>query len=314
VLKPLDLKHASLKGIKKEHKDAIVACRRDLANVTWDDVVGVDEARQLLEENVLGPIQDPSLYADVGGGQPSKGMLLFGPPGTGKTMIAKAVASQLGFHFFDVKCGDIFNKHTGEAEKLVDALFVLARLAEPGAIIFLDECDSLLCNGTGKNACDHNKVVNEFKAAWDGVSSGEGRVFVLAATNNPWDIESAVMREGRMDFKLLVSYPNRNGRLSLLKKMLSTFTVDGGDATLEWLADQLTGYSGAKIVTGICKGAQMGVVKDALSMGIVDPGQLRALTRHDFELALHETPRPDPDEVVKHEEWNEKYGTKRVPS
>ena len=305
---PLNLKHTSLTSIKKELKDTIAACAAPtVQSTTWDDVVGIEHARKIIDEEVIGPIKNPALYSDVPGGR-SKGMLLFGPAGTGKTMTAKAVALRLGFHFFEVK-GSLVSKWKGESEKYVDALFAVARVAEPGAILFIDECDSLLCRGTGEDSADHNKLVNSFKAAWDGVSSGAGHVFVICATNYPWAIEPALLREGRMDFKLLVTYPSRDARLKLLHRQLSTFKIDNTDETLQWLADHTNGYSGAGLVSGIMREATMGSIRDAEAHGITDPKMRRPIRRDDFERALCSVKRPDGSELERHEQWNREHGT-----
>ena len=309
-LEVLNLKDHTLRSFKKEHIEAIAACHLTKGiSTSWDSLSGVEHVRRLLEENVLGPLQYPELYADLAGGS-SKGMLLFGPPGTGKTMIAKAIASQLSFHFFEIKGGNITSKWSGEAEKTVTALFAVARIAKPGAIIFIDECDNLLCNGTGEGAADHNKIVAAFKQEWDGISSGEGHIFVIGATNYPWKIESAVMREGRMDFKLHIGYPDVKSRLDILKREFRSWAIDDAGDTLDWVARQTEGYSGAGLVKSICREAQMGPNRDLQQQGINDPRQRRPIGRRDFERALRNAPAPDGTEATKHLKWNLDHGTK----
>lgn len=308
ALEPLDLKDQTLRAHKKEHVTAVAGYRIEVTGITWDDVVGAEHTRKLLEERVVLPLRSPELFDGVVGGR-SKGMLLFGPPGTGKTLTAKAVAAQLGFHFFEVTGGRINSKHTGEAEKLVGALFAVARVAKPGAVVFIDECDSLLCKGTGEQAVDHDKIVNEFKQCWDGISSGSGNVFVIGATNYPWNIESAILREGRMDFKLFVKPPNGKDRLRILEMSFNDdkWQFDGDrHELLRWVARKTEGYTASGLVQGICKEAQMGPVMDAMHES---PSKRRPIRQNDFERALNTFQRRDLD-IETYEKWSLENGTK----
>jgi len=310
-LPDIDRKHKALASMKKADVDAILAMRAVVTDVTWDDVLGVDDIQKRLDESVVMPLQRPDLF--VGLTSAKKGMLLFGPPGTGKTMIAKAVAAQVGFHFFNVQCSDIESKWRGESYKLIDALFAVARAARPGSIIFLDECDSLLRKpGGGDDASQDAKIVNSFKASWDGVvdtSTNEGsNVFVIGATNKPQDLDSAIIRPGRMDFRVLVSLPNREGRLRLLQRKM---TKDGRqyDAAAEQkVLDHTDGYSGADM-EAVCKEAAMGPVRDILRLPMGTP--LRSISVADFERAWRSVPRSADDvEVQALHDWNERIGTK----
>mmetsp|Transcript_39294 Transcript_39294/g.78508 ORF Transcript_39294/g.78508 Transcript_39294/m.78508 type:complete len:1413 (-) Transcript_39294:686-4924(-) len=298
-----DRKHPSLKSISKPHFEAVLAMRLVTTNhVSWNDVVGVDNIRKHIEDSVVWPLRRPDLYTGLT--KAPKGMLLFGPPGTGKTMVAKVVAAQAGFHFFNVKCSDIENKYHGESEKLITALFAVANLCPPGSIIFLDECDSLLRKADGDDASHVSKTLNQFKASWDGVESkaGQGSVFVLGATNHPWDLDSAILRPGRMDFKVLVELPDRTARCRILHRKLQDNKWDSkGCETL--VLDATEGFSGADL-EALCKEAAMGPVREAQKQPMGTP--LRAIVASDFERAIRNTPRSvDDAEVRKHREWRD---------
>jgi len=307
-LPALDRKHPLLKGVSKAHIDAIWAMRVESTDVSWDDVVGVDSIRQRIDENVVLRLQRPDLFKGITK-KASKGMLLFGPPGTGKTMVAKAVAAEVKFHFFNVNCSGMESKWHGEAEKLIEALFKVAKAAQPGSIIFLDECDSLLGeSGSGDDAAHNNKIVNQFKASWDGVEqAGEkGNVFVIGATNHPWKLDTAITRPGRMDFKMLVPLPNRNARRRILHRKLQENVWD--QAGCEALVlDNTGGFSGADLDV-LCQEAAMGPVREARKQPVGTP--LRAITPADFTRALERTPRSVGDDIVHiHAEWAKEHAT-----
>ncbi|KAM1070227.1 hypothetical protein COP2_002096 [Malus domestica] len=211
--------------------------------VTFADIGALDEIKESLQELVMLPLRRPDLFK---GGllKPCRGILLFGPPGTGKTMLAKAIASEAGASFINVSMSTITSKWFGEDEKNVRALFTLAAKVSP-TIIFVDEVDSML--GQRTRVGEHEamrKIKNEFMTHWDGLLTKTGeRILVLAATNRPFDLDEAIIR--RFERRVMVGLPSVENREMILRTLLSKEKVENLD--FKELATMTEGYSGSDL-------------------------------------------------------------------
>lgn len=213
--------------------------------VTFDDIGALENVKDTLKELVMLPLQRPELFCKGQLTKPCKGILLFGPPGTGKTMLAKAVATEAGANFINISMSSITSKWFGEGEKYVKAVFSLASKIAP-SVIFVDEVDSML--GRRENPGEHEamrKMKNEFMVNWDGLrTKDKERVLVLAATNRPFDLDEAVIR--RLPRRLMVNLPDSSNREKILRVILAKEDL-APDVDLEAIANMTDGYSGSDL-------------------------------------------------------------------
>ncbi|XP_047336733.1 uncharacterized protein LOC124940274 isoform X3 [Impatiens glandulifera] len=213
--------------------------------VTFDDIGALEKVKDTLKELVMLPLQRPELFTKGQLTKPCKGILLFGPPGTGKTMLAKAVATEAGANFINISMSSITSKWFGEGEKYVKAVFTLASKISP-SVVFVDEVDSML--GRRENPGEHEamrKMKNEFMVNWDGLrTKDKERVLVLAATNRPFDLDEAVIR--RLPRRLMVNLPDSPNRAKIMRVILAKEELSQ-DFDFEAVASMTEGYSGSDL-------------------------------------------------------------------
>ena len=234
-----------------------------IPDVTWNDIGGLESLREELDLVIAQPIANPEAFESIGIFQ-AAGILLFGPPGCGKTIIAKAVANQCGASFISVKGPELLNKYVGESERGVRQVFQRARASKP-CIIFFDELDSLCPKrGSGHGEADSvsERVVNQLLTEMDGLEDRK-QVFVIAATNRPDIIDPAMLRPGRLDKLLYVPLPDSLGRLSILRTHCRRAPVDA-ETDLEKIASDIRAenFSGADI-SALVREASLEALKEA---------------------------------------------------
>ncbi|MCJ1468892.1 hypothetical protein MMC07_007522 [Pseudocyphellaria aurata] len=268
-----------------------VVAPEDIA-VKFDDIGGLGDIIEELKESVIYPLTMPHLYSHTSSllSAPS-GVLLYGPPGCGKTMLAKALAHESGATFINLHISTLTEKWYGDSNKLVNAVFSLAAKLEP-SIVFIDEIDAVL--GTRRSG-EHEAsgmVKAEFMTLWDGLTSANTsgqpqRILVLGATNRIQDIDEAILR--RMPKKFAVSLPTAPQRLRILGLILKDTRIDKSNFDLEYLVRVTAGMSGSDIKEA-CRDAAMVPVREFIrqkralgeQMGAVNPGEVRGLRTTDF--------------------------------
>jgi transitional endoplasmic reticulum ATPase len=251
--------------------------------VTWADVGGLDEVKNELHEAVELPLEDPQSFARMGI-RPPKGVLLFGAPGTGKTLIARAIANESKANFISIKGPEIMSKWVGESEKAVRMIFKKAKQVSP-SIVFLDEIDAIAPRRGGSHDTGATeRVVNQLLTSMDGLEDLEN-VFVIAATNRPDMVDPALLRPGRFDKLLLLPVPDEGTRLKILQVHTKNMPLDNVD--LRALAKRIEGYVGADI-ENLCREAAMTALRQNKTAAKV--------TSKHFEEALAQThPSTDAD-------------------
>jgi SpoVK/Ycf46/Vps4 family AAA+-type ATPase len=261
-------------------------------HVGFKDIGGLGEVIEELKESVIYPLTMPHIYSYSSSllSAPS-GVLLYGPPGCGKTMLAKALANESGATFINLHISTLLEKWFGDSNKLVNAVFTLARKLQP-TIVFIDEIDAVLGQRRSGEHEASNMVKAEFMTHWDGLASAntEGeqqRILVLGATNRIQDIDEAILR--RMPKKFPVSLPNASQRLRILGIVLKDTKVDKENFDLEYIVQATSGMSGSDIKEA-CRDAAMAPVREFIRQkqatgglaGSVKPNDIRGMRSSDF--------------------------------
>jgi SpoVK/Ycf46/Vps4 family AAA+-type ATPase len=254
------------------------------STITLADVGGMQEVKKRLEVSFLGPLRNPKLRS-LFGKSLRGGLLLYGPPGCGKTFLARAVAGEMGASFISLSITDVLNMWVGGSERNLHDLFQSARSHAP-CVLFLDEIDALGHKRSQLNSSSMRTVVNQLLTELDGVDGNNDGVFVLAATNAPWDIDSALRRPGRLDRTLLVLPPDRAARAAILEYHLRDRPVAGVD--LGKVADATEHYSGADLAH-VCETAAEFAMRDSIATG-----DIRMISQADMLTAAREV-RPSTD-------------------
>ncbi len=287
---------AMIEGMRTVEPSQMREVMVEVPQVTWDDIGGLEETKDRLQEMVEWPQEYPDEFESMGIDVP-KGILLYGLPGTGKTLLAKAVANESNSNFISVKGPELLSKYVGESESAVREVFKKARQVAP-CVLFIDEIDSIAPR-RGSRSSDSgvgDRVVNQLLTELDGIESLEG-VTVIAATNRPDMIDPAIMRPGRIDRNVEVEVPDEEGR----RKIFEVHTMDmplTDDIDLDELAEMSEGYVGSDIES-ICREAGMNALRN-------DRGA-KSVTMEDFENAIDEVrPTATEDNLQRYEKMMQK--------
>merc|ERR1712176_1559885 len=287
----------------------------EVPNVKWEDIGGLERTKRELQEMVRYPIEHRHLF-ETFGMQASRGVLFYGPPGCGKTLMAKAIANECGANFISVKGPELLNMWFGGSEANVRNLFEKARAASP-CILFFDEMDSIArargAGGGGGSSETSDRVINQILSEIDGMGSGK-TLFIIGATNRPDILDPGIMRPGRLDQLIYIPLPDKDSRISIFKANLRKSPVSD-DVNMELLAGVTEGFSGADI-TEICQRAAKNAIRDSITAGIerqkrVESGELTQeeadalpdpvpyITKKHFEMSMSKARRSVGPEIIK---------------
>jgi transitional endoplasmic reticulum ATPase len=265
----------------------------EVASVNWSEIGGLDDVKQHLKEAVEWPLKNPEIFSRLGI-KPPKGILLYGPPGCGKTMLARAVATESEANFISIKGPEVFSKWVGESEKAIREVFRKARMAAP-TVIFLDEMDSLAPRrGMGMSDSGvSERVISQLLTEMDGIVTLQD-IVVVAATNRPDMVDSAVLRPGRFDRLIYVPEPDEQSRLQIFKIYTKDMPLTK-DVDLNQLALMAKYYSGADIES-LCREAAMHALRSDV--------EAKEVTMKDFQDAMKEV---GPSVTPEMEKWYKNF-------
>mmetsp|Transcript_21940 Transcript_21940/g.32057 ORF Transcript_21940/g.32057 Transcript_21940/m.32057 type:complete len:963 (+) Transcript_21940:237-3125(+) len=295
----------------------------EVPDVQWADIGGLEDTKRELQEMVRYPIEHRGLFEKFGM-QASRGVLFYGPPGCGKTLMAKAIANECGANFISVKGPELLNMWFGGSEANVRDLFDKARAASP-CILFFDEMDSIArargAGGGGGSSETSDRVINQILSEIDGIGGGK-TLFIIGATNRPDILDPGIMRPGRLDSLIYIPLPDEESRVSIFKANLRKSPI-AEDITFTQLAQVTEGFSGADI-TEICQRAAKNAIRDSIAAGIernkrVEDGEITqeeadalpdtvpCITRAHFEASMSKARRSvTPDIVAQYDEFTAK--------
>ncbi|KNC86787.1 hypothetical protein SARC_01080 [Sphaeroforma arctica JP610] len=276
--------------------------------IDWNDIAGLKHAKKTILEIVVWPLLRPDIFTGLRG--PPKGILLFGPPGTGKTLIGKCIASQSKATFFSISASSLTSKWVGEGEKMVRALFAVARIHQP-AVIFVDEIDSLLSTRSSTEHESSRRIKTEFLVQLDGAAtSADDRILLVGATNLPQEIDDAARR--RLVKRLYIPLPDKEGRQQLFDIVLASQAHSLTPEELEALVQKTKGYSGSDI-SNLCKEAALGPIRNIEDICNVSADQVRPMSFCDFEEALLQVRASvSQSELEMYVQWNNNFGSLAV--
>ena len=273
-------------------------------DVKFSDVVGLKEAKEILREIIIVPNLRPDLFKGLRA--PPRGLLLFGPPGTGKTMIAKAVATECKCTFFNISASSLTSKYLGESEKLVRTLFELAYEMQP-SVVFIDEIESILSKRKEDENDAMKRLKTEFLIQFDGVGSSEElRVLIIGATNRPFDLDPAIIR--RLPKRVYVGPFNVKERQGFIKTIINQNKCKISDDEFLKIAEMCNNYSNSDLKE-LCREAAYEPLRELNVKSLAKVEELRPIVFEDFNKAIRKVRGTLTKKILKElEDWNKEFG------
>jgi len=278
-------------------------------DVKWTDIAGLEGSKQALREAIVLPIMKPNLF--TGARKPWSGILLFGPPGCGKTLLARAAATECKATFFSVSSADLLSKWLGESEKLISSLFKVARIKAP-SLIFMDEIDSVATKrGEGHEGGGERRVKTQLLSEIQGMKSGSKKpLLVLGATNRPWDIDAAML--SRFEKKVYVPLPDLTARVGIFKIHTAGINMELTEEDFIELGVRAEGYSGRDI-SNVCREVIMIPIRELDMGGLLENSDKEVVVRDinlkDFTKTLKKVkPMTTGAALDQYEQWAKEFG------
>lgn len=258
------------------------------------DVAGMHEVKEQIRLRLIEPLKNPA-YAAKYGLKPGGGVLLFGPPGTGKTFLARAVAGELDLPFYMVTSADIYGKYVGESEKNIKELFENIR-KNPLSVLFIDELETIFSKRTDSIHETTRKVISIVLQELDGADQSKNPILLLGATNTPWLVDEAFLRPGRFDILAFVDLPDQAAREQILVQELRAGSLPMENGFIRYVAENTNKYSGADLKGLVVKLRQKAFDQKAASYTM----------QMAYEILLKSTPSPNAEIIAKNLEWRAK--------
>ncbi len=288
IIQEINIKDADfVKAINMVEPSAMREVMVEIPHTAWEDIGGLEDIKQELREAVEWPLKYPKLY-EKAGIRPLNGILLFGPPGCGKTLLAKAIATESKSNFIAIKGPEIFSKWVGESERAVREIFRKARQAAP-SIVYFDEIDAISAGrGTSESTHTFASIVNQILVEMDGIENRKG-IVTIASTNRPDIVDPAFLRPGRFDRLIYVKDPDYESRLKILEVHTMNMPL-AEDVSLKNIAQNTVGYSGADL-ENVCREAGMQAIREKME-------NLEKIEKKHFDFSLSKIKSTIPTEIV----------------
>jgi len=288
IIQEINIKDADfVKAINMVEPSAMREVMVEIPHTAWEDIGGLEDIKQELREAVEWPLKYPKLY-EKAGIRPLNGILLFGPPGCGKTLLAKAIATESKSNFIAIKGPEIFSKWVGESERAVREIFRKARQAAP-SIVYFDEIDAISAGrGTSESTHTFASIVNQILVEMDGIENRKG-IVTIASTNRPDIVDPAFLRPGRFDRLIYVKDPDYEARLKILEVHTMKMPL-AEDVSLKNIAQNTVGYSGADL-ENVCREAGMQAIREKME-------NLEKIEKKHFAFSLSKIKSTLPKEIV----------------
>ncbi|MHA2037778.1 MAG: AAA family ATPase [Promethearchaeota archaeon] len=311
--KGVDVSSSDTTGVSSEEQELIDMISGTIVTespkVNWEDIAGLENVKQALREAIVLPIAKPELF--TGARRPWSGILLFGPPGCGKTLLAKAAATECRATFFSASSADLLSKWLGESEKLISALFKIARLKAP-SLIFMDEIDSVATKrGEGSESGGERRVKTQLLSEIQGLKSTHDKpLLVLGATNRPWDIDNAML--SRFEKRVQVPLPDMKARAGIFKIHTEGVNTALTDEDFIELSVRSEGYSGRDIAN-VCREVIMLPIRELDMGGLLENSEqevkVRDININDFKKTLKKVkPMTNKSLMKQYNGWAQEFG------